>query len=65
MLKAKLTASTNRLTDRAMEEVSRIDNDKVVFARVTAGEMKKLKMLMLKEDITMAEWVKEKISEII
>ena len=64
MLKAKSKCSSNRRKDEAIREVLKIDNDKVVFARITSKEMKKLKTYLLAEDITIVEWVREKIGEI-
>ena len=64
MLKAKLNSSSNRRKEEAMREVSKLNNDTAIYAKVTAKEMKKLKMHLLDEGISMVEWVKQKIWEI-
>jgi hypothetical protein len=64
MLKAKLKGRPSRRKEQALKEVSKSDNEKAIFVRVTSREMKKLKTHLLSEDCSLASWVKEKIAEI-
>lgn len=64
MLKAKLKSSPSRRKQAAMKEVSKLDNDKGMFVRLTAKEMKKLRIELAEREMTMSDWVKEKIGEI-
>ncbi len=64
MLKAKLKTNTNRRKEAALKAVSKEDNDKGMFVRLTSKEMKKLRIELTEHEMTMTEWVKEKISEI-
>ncbi len=64
MLKAKLKSSSNRKKQAAMKEVSKLDNDKSMFVRLSSKEMKKLRIELAEREMTMSDWVKEKIAEI-
>lgn len=64
MLKAKLKTRVNRRKEEAMKAVMKEDNSKGMFVRLTSKEMKKLRIELAEREMTMIEWVKEKIGEI-
>lgn len=64
MLQVKLKSSSNKKKEEAMREVSKLDNDKVIFARITSKEMKKVRHVLLEREMTIVEWIKEKIAEL-
>lgn len=40
------------------------DNEKTVFVRISGTEMKKVKIKLAKRDMTISEWIREKIDEL-
>lgn len=64
MLKAKTRTNHSKGMIEAMKEIQKEHNEAVVFARVTKKEMNKLKLYLLKEEITIGKWVKNMIARI-
>jgi hypothetical protein len=64
MLKAKASPSTNRNLEAVRREVLKVDNDNAIHVRITSKEKKKLRIELANREMSIVEWVKEKIGEI-
>ncbi len=64
MLKAKSSSRMTKRKMKALKEIEKDDNLRGIFVRVSSEDFRKLHIELAHREMTLVEWVTEKIEEI-